>query len=45
MDGAVPVYEGVMGIDASMKDGYPEPLVMSDEIVEKVTRRWDEYWQ
>jgi 4-hydroxy-3-polyprenylbenzoate decarboxylase len=45
MDGAVPVYEGIMGIDASMKDGYPEPLVMSDEIVEKVTRRWDEYWR
>ena len=45
MDGAVPVYEGIMGIDASMKNGYPEPLVMSDEIVEKVTRRWDEYWR
>lgn len=45
MRGALPVYRGVMGIDASFKEGYPAPLEMSAEIVEKVTTRWEEYWQ
>lgn len=41
--GVYPVYDGPMGIDATMKPGYPEPLVMSPEIVERVSRRWREY--
>lgn len=45
MDGALPVYSGVMGIDASFKEGYPAPLEMTPEIVEKVEARWDEYWR
>jgi len=45
MRGAIPVYEGVMGIDASFKDGYPEPLTMPQEIIEKVDSRWNEYFQ
>ena len=45
MRGAIPVYEGVMGIDASFKDGYPEPLTMPQEIIEKVDSRWNEYFR
>jgi UbiD family decarboxylase len=41
--GARPVYGGRMGIDASWKEGYPLPLVMSEEIVRLVDRRWGEY--
>jgi 4-hydroxy-3-polyprenylbenzoate decarboxylase len=41
--GACPVYEGPMGIDATHKPGYPEPLVMDPEIVRRVDRRWGEY--
>ena len=33
-----------MGIDAAWKRGYPEPVEMSSETVEKVTRRWLEYF-
>lgn len=41
--GAAPVYEGPMGIDSTLKPGYPEPLVMDPAIVERVNRRWGEY--
>ncbi|MFQ5744138.1 MAG: menaquinone biosynthesis decarboxylase [Acidobacteriota bacterium] len=34
---------GVLGIDATFKPGYPEPLVMDEEVVHKVDRRWPEY--
>ena len=34
---------GVMGIDATFKPGYPEPLVMAPEVVELVDRRWRDY--
>jgi len=43
--GISPVYYGVMGIDATWKPGYPAPLVMSEEIHERVNRRWEEYWR
>jgi 4-hydroxy-3-polyprenylbenzoate decarboxylase len=43
--GIRPVYRGIMGIDATWKPGYPKPLVMSEEIVERVNRRRDEYWR
>jgi len=43
--GISPVYYGVMGIDATWKPGYPAPLVMSEEIRERVNRRWEEYWR
>jgi 4-hydroxybenzoate decarboxylase subunit C len=42
--GIAPVYEGVMGIDATWKRGYPETLRMDDEIVRRVDKRWNEYW-
>ncbi|MBI4605180.1 MAG: UbiD family decarboxylase [Planctomycetes bacterium] len=41
--GACPVHEGPLGIDATMKPGYPEPLVMDPEVVDRVNRRWGEY--
>jgi 4-hydroxy-3-polyprenylbenzoate decarboxylase len=43
--GISPIYRGVMGIDATWKTGYPAPLVMSEEICEKVNRRWEAYWR
>lgn len=42
--GIAPIYKGVMGIDATWKEGYPEPLRMPAEIVKKVDSRWKEYW-
>jgi len=42
--GAAPVYKGVMGIDATWKEGYPKALTMPDEVQKKVDRRWNEYW-
>jgi 3-polyprenyl-4-hydroxybenzoate decarboxylase len=42
--GAAPVYKGVMGIDATWKEGYPKALTMPEEIRKKVDRRWKEYW-
>ena len=41
--GGHPVYKGPLYIDATMKPGYPEPLVMTDEIVRRVDYRWKEY--
>jgi 4-hydroxy-3-polyprenylbenzoate decarboxylase len=43
--GISPLYRGAMGIDATWKPGYPAPLVMQEEIREKVNRRWEEYWR
>lgn len=42
--GISPIYKGLMGIDATWKKGYPEPLAMPDEIIRKVDQRWNEYW-
>ncbi len=43
--GISPVYKGTMGIDATWKDGYPEPLIMDEKIVKLVDDRWDSYWK
>ena len=43
--GISPIYEGVMGIDATWKSGYPEALKMPDAVVRKVDSRWDTYWR
>ncbi|MCK5620255.1 MAG: UbiD family decarboxylase, partial [Candidatus Krumholzibacteria bacterium] len=45
MVGVVPAYEGVMGIDATWKPGYPQPLEMSEDVVRKVDQRWNDYWK
>lgn len=41
--GPVARYGGCMGIDATWKPGYPDPLEMSEEIREKVNVRWNDY--
>ncbi|MGH7494460.1 MAG: UbiD family decarboxylase [bacterium] len=43
--GISPVYRGVLGIDATWKTGYPAPLVMREEVRDRVNRRWEEYWR
>ncbi len=40
---AWPLHRGVLGIDATWKKGYPEPLEMPRSIVKKVDERWHEY--
>jgi len=41
--GAWTTAHGVLGIDATFKPGYPAPLEMDPEMVQKVDRRWNEY--
>ncbi|MBI3330895.1 MAG: hypothetical protein HYZ96_02140, partial [Candidatus Omnitrophica bacterium] len=43
--GAWPVYRGCLGIDATFKPGYPEPIVMTPDIVKRVDARWHQYWR
>jgi 4-hydroxy-3-polyprenylbenzoate decarboxylase len=38
--GISPIYSGVMGIDATWKQGYPEPLRMDENIINIVNDRW-----
>ncbi|HSE84150.1 MAG TPA: UbiD family decarboxylase, partial [Thermodesulfobacteriota bacterium] len=42
--GSAVVYGGRMGIDATFKEWYPEVIEMSEDIKQKVTERWKEYW-
>ncbi len=43
--GISPVYKGTMGIDATWKPGYPEPLIMKPEIVKLVDEKWEKIWK
>ena len=43
--GLAPVYSGVLGIDATWKQGYQKPLEMDPEIVKKVDSKWSRYWK
>jgi len=43
MQGVQPVYEGVMGIDATWKPGYPDAVSMPEEVVRLVDERWSSY--
>ncbi len=43
--GISPVYHGTLGIDATWKPGYPDPLIMDEKIIKLVDRRWEEYWK
>jgi 4-hydroxy-3-polyprenylbenzoate decarboxylase len=45
MTGIQPNYGGVMGIDATWKPGYPDPVEMDPDAVKLVDRRWAEYWR
>jgi len=44
LNGAWPVYRGCLGIDATFKSGYPDPVTMTDEVARLVERRWATYW-
>ncbi len=44
MHHAWPVYRGCLGIDATFKSGYPDPMVMDPQIIARVDRRWNQYW-
>jgi 4-hydroxy-3-polyprenylbenzoate decarboxylase len=43
--GISPVYKGIMGIDATWKQGYPAPLVMTDDVVKRVDEKWEGLWR
>jgi 4-hydroxy-3-polyprenylbenzoate decarboxylase len=43
LEGVTALYEGVIGIDATWKPGYPNPCEIPDEITSKVEKRWKEY--
>ena len=43
--GISPVYKGIMGIDATWKQGYPKPLTMHEGIKNRVEERWESYWK
>jgi len=43
--GSAVIYDGRMGIDATIKRWYPEVIEMSEDIREKVTKKWNSYWE
>jgi UbiD family decarboxylase len=43
--GISPVYNGVMGIDATWKKGYPEPLRMDPSVIKRVDEKWEQLWK
>jgi 4-hydroxy-3-polyprenylbenzoate decarboxylase len=43
--GIAPVYSGTMGIDATWKTGYPDPLRMTDVVRSMVESKWESYWR
>jgi UbiD family decarboxylase len=43
--GISPIYRGIMGVDATWKPGYPEPLFMKEEIVKRVDEKWNKIWK
>ncbi len=43
--GAIPKYEGILGIDATWKGGYQKTLEMDDKIIKKVEEKWENYWK
>ncbi|HEU4365638.1 MAG TPA: UbiD family decarboxylase, partial [Candidatus Krumholzibacteria bacterium] len=45
LTGVQPLYEGVMGIDATWKPGYPAAVEMDPATVRRVDARWGTYWE
>jgi 4-hydroxy-3-polyprenylbenzoate decarboxylase len=45
MIGISPIYQGLMGIDATWKKGYPKPLIMDRKVKRLVDERWETYWK
>ncbi len=44
LHGAWPVARGCLGIDATFKAGYPDPVIMDPDVIQRVDRRWGQYW-
>ena len=44
LTGIQPSYDGVMGIDATWKPGYPGPVETDPDVLGKVDTRWREYF-
>ena len=40
---AWPVYRGCLGIDATFKPGYPDPIVMDPEVTHRIDTQWPRY--
>ncbi len=45
LQGVQPVYDGVLGIDATWKPGYPDAVEMDPQTVRLVDSRWKTYWE
>ncbi len=45
LQGIMVYRSGVMGIDATWKNGYQEPLEMDPDIQKKVRAKWQTYWK
>ena len=45
LQGVQPLYDGVMGIDATWKPGYPDAVETDPDVVRLVDKRWKEYWE
>jgi len=43
--GIAPLYRGAMGIDATWKTGYPEPLTMTEGVAKRVDEQWGSLWK
>jgi 4-hydroxybenzoate decarboxylase subunit C len=43
LEGVTTIYEGMMGIDATWKTGYPNPCETPEDVQKKVESRWGEY--
>jgi len=41
---AWPTHRGCLGIDATFKPGYPDPVVMDPDVTKRVDDRWHQYW-
>ncbi|MCH8029913.1 MAG: menaquinone biosynthesis decarboxylase [Candidatus Dadabacteria bacterium] len=43
--GSAVLYDGRMGLDCTFKKWYPDVIEMSDDVKEKVSSRWEQYWK
>jgi len=43
LHGVWATFKGTLGIDATWKPGYPDPLQMNPDVVQQVTRRWGDF--
>ncbi len=43
--GSAVQYDGRMGLDSTFKKWYPDVIEMSEDVKEKVSSRWEQYWK